>query len=124
MDYSLNYKNEIVLLPPYNFSIADRIEKQDSMNISGNVSMKDRCQSMYNIISEIIGKEKTTEMIGTFKTADPNDISILYSEIVKSYRKPLKEYTSETAMNQMEDAQIEKLVQMMEFIEKAQKIKL
>lgn len=58
MDYSLNYKNEIVPLPPYNFSIADRIEKQDSMNISGNVSMKDRCQSMYNIISEIIGKEK------------------------------------------------------------------
>ena len=44
MDYSLNYKNEIVPLPSYNFSIADRIEKQDSMNISVNVSIKDRCQ--------------------------------------------------------------------------------
>ena len=65
------------------------------MNISGNVSMKDRCQSMYNIISEIIGKEKTTEMIGTFKTADPNDISILYSEIIKTYIKPKGEMKNE-----------------------------
>ena len=56
MDDSLNYKNEIVPLPPYNFSIADRIEKQENMNISTNISKKDKFQSMYNIISEIIGK--------------------------------------------------------------------
>lgn len=41
---------------------------------------------MYKFESELIGKQKLSELIGDFNDCDPNDINLLYLKIVASYR--------------------------------------
>lgn len=122
MEYSMFYNGESYDLPRYNFSIAEKIEKQEMLN-RGTGLFKDKCKGMYNLIVDLLGKEETEKCIGKFNEADPNEINIAYLEIVKAYGKPVLEYNTTSAEEKIEDANIDKLAKIVNAFEKIEKMK-
>ena len=87
--YSVNFDNKKVELPKYSIELALKIEELD--NFEGSIA--DGLKRMYDFISEVIGLEKTEELLGEFTSSDPNLINILFLQIVNEYNKPLQDYT-------------------------------
>lgn len=122
MTYELNYGGEIVELPAYNFDIADKLEKQETIN-SGTAKFRDKCKSMYELIRSLTGEEFVSKVIGNFNKADPNEINIVYMKIVRVYSSPLNEY-NEDSLNQVDYSKIDKVVEIINALDKARNIKL
>ena len=77
MTYTANFEGNIIELPDYTFNIADKLERQESVN-SGNSKLKDKCKSMYDLITDLIGTELITTLLGKFNESDPIRMNILY----------------------------------------------
>ena len=122
MTYELNYGGEIVELPAYNFDIADKLEKQETIN-AGTAKFRDKCKSMYELIKSLTGEEFVSKVIGNFNKADPNEINIVYMKIVRVYSSPLNEY-NEDSLNQVDYSKIDKVVEIINALDKARNIKL
>ena len=123
MDYILNFKGEEVELPKYSFTIANKLEKQEDMNV-GNASYQDKCKGMYNVVADIIGKEKIKGLIGTFLQCDPNEINILYLKVLETYNAPLNDFNMQRTNEMIDNANIESLKELLVTAEKAAKLKL
>ena len=123
MTYTLTYNNQMVEIPNYNFSIAELIEKQELVNASKS-KFKDKCRSMYSTIEGIIGCSKIEELIGKFEDCDPNEINILYLQILKTYNEPLENYKDSDVYTRLDNFQIEKLTSLVDALDKASKMKL
>lgn len=123
MNYTLNYGGESFELPPYNFSIADKLEKQEVIN-AGNGRFRDKCNSMYILITELLGKDTVEKLIGKFADCDPNEINIIYLLITRTYSKPLAEYTQSESFESLENPQIDKLIELVNAFDKASKLKV
>lgn len=123
MDYTLNFNGEEVQLPKYSFTIANKLEKQEGMNV-GNASYQDKCKGMYNVIADIIGKDKIKDLIGTFLQCDPNEINILYLKVLETYNTPLNDFNMQRTNDMIDNANIESLKELLVTAEKAAKLKL
>ena len=123
MDYILNFKGEEVELPKYRFTIANKLEKQEDMNV-GNASYQDKCKGMYNVVSDIIGKDRIKDLIGTFLQCDPNEINILYLKVLETYNTPLNDFNMQRTNEMIDNANIESLKELLVTAEKAAKLKL
>lgn len=123
MNYTLNYGGESFELPPYNLSIADKLEKQEAIN-TGNGRFRDKCNSMYILITELLGKDTVENLIGKFVDCDPNEINIVYLLITRAYSKPLTEYTQSESFESLENPQIDKLIDLVNAFDKASRLKV
>lgn len=123
MTYTANFEGNIIDLPDYSFNIADKLERQESVN-SGNGKLKDKCKSMYDLITDLIGTELTTTLLGKFNESDPNRINILYLSIINAYNKPLQDFSESSVDEKMNLEQIDKIVNLVTALEKAQNIKV
>lgn len=123
MNYTLNYGGESFELPPYNLSIADKLEKQEAIN-TGNGRFRDKCNSMYILITELLGKDTVENLIGKFVDCDPNEINIVYLLITRAYSKPLTEYTQNESFESLENPQIDKLIDLVNAFDKASRLKV
>lgn len=100
MEYVLNFKGQTIKLPAYNLVMADKLEKQEKINNSAK-SLLDKCTSMYELCSELIGKELLENLIGTLDTLDPNELNMLYLSIINSYNSPLSEFSQSQANDKL-----------------------
>lgn len=123
MTYTANFEGNIIDLPDYSFNIADKLERQESVN-SGNGKLKDKCKSMYDLITDLIGTELTTTLLGKFNESDPNRINILYLSIINAYNKPLQDFSESSVDEKINLEQIDKIVNLVTALEKAQNIKV
>ena len=123
MTYKANFEGNIIDLPDYSFNIADKLERQESVN-SGNSKLKDKCKSMYDLITDLIGAELTTTLLGKFNESDPNRINILYLSIINAYNKPLQDFSESSVDDKINMEQIDKIVSLVSALEKAQNIKV
>lgn len=123
MTYTANFEGNIIDLPDYSFNIADKLERQESVN-SGNGKLKDKCKSMYDLITDLIGTELTITLLGKFNESDPNRINILYLSIINAYNKPLQDFSESSVDEKMNLEQIDKIVNLVTALEKAQNIKV
>lgn len=117
MSYSIIFNGTDINLPNYNFNIAGKIEEVEISNSSNTKKFRDKCKKMYEFETELIGKDKLTEVIGKFDDCDPNDINILYLSIVACYNQPLAEYNSEKATSKLNTPEIEKLSEVLKSLE-------
>ena len=67
--------------------------------------------------------EFVSKVIGNFNKADPNEINIVYMKIVRVYSSPLNEY-NEDSLNQVDYSKIDKVVEIINALDKARNIKL
>ena len=123
MTYTANFEGNIIELPDYTFNIADKLERQESVN-SGNSKLKDKCKSMYDLIIDLIGTELITTLLGKFNESDPNRINILYLSIINAYNKPLQDFSESSVDDKINMEQIDKIVSLVSALEKAQNIKV
>ena len=123
MTYTANFEGNIIELPDYTFNIADKLERQESVN-SGNSKLKDKCKSMYDLITDLIGAELITTLLGKFNESDPNRINILYLSIINAYNKPLQDFSESSVDDKINMEQIDKIVSLVSALEKAQNIKV
>ena len=123
MTYTMNYNNQLVEVPSYNFSIAEIIEKQEMINGSRS-KFKDKCKSMYDTISDIIGMDNTMDTLGKFADADPNRINIVYLSIVNAYNEPLNKFSEEHTFEKLDTQQIDKIVNLINALEKANNLRV
>lgn len=123
MTYTANFEGNIIELPDYTFNIADKLERQESVN-SGNSKLKDKCKSMYDLITDLIGTELITTLLGKFNESDPNRINILYLSIINAYNKPLQDFSESSVDDKINMEQIDKIVSLVSALEKAQNIKV
>ena len=123
MTYTANFEGNIIELPDYTFNIADKLERQESVN-SGNGKLKDKCKSMYDLITDLIGTELTTTLLRKFNESDPNRINILYLSIINAYNKPLQDFSESSVDDKINMEQIDKIVSLVSALEKAQNIKV
>lgn len=123
MTYTANFEGNIIDLPDYSFNIADKLERQESVN-SGNGKLKDKCKSMYDLITDLIGTELTTTLLGKFNESDPNRVNILYLSIINAYNKPLQDFSESSVDEKINLEQIDKIVNLVTALEKAQNIKV
>lgn len=122
MEYSFIYNGKNYDLPKYNFSIAEKLEKQENIN-NNSGKFKDKCKSMYELINELIGKESTEELIGKFNDSDPNIINIIYLEIVKAYNQPVADYNADNIDNKLNDSNIGKITDLLNSLQNIDKLK-
>lgn len=122
-NYYITYAGQEYDLPQYTFAIADMIEKQEVIN-SGNAKFKDKCKSMYDLLSKLLGEETLTNLVGKFNDSDPNTINIFYLMVARAYAKPLEEYNEENATIDLDKYQVDKIVNLVEALDKASKIKV
>ena len=123
MTYTANFEGNIIELPDYTFNIADKLERQESVN-SGNSKLKDKCKSMYDLMTDLIGTELITTLLGKFNESDPNRINILYLSIINAYNKPLQDFSESSVDDKINMEQIDKIVSLVSALEKAQNIKV
>ena len=123
MTYTANFEGNIIELPDYTFNIADKLERQESVN-SGNSKLKDKCKSMYDLITDLIGTELITTLLGKYNESDPNRINILYLSIINAYNKPLQDFSESSVDDKINKEQIDKIVSLVSALEKAQNIKV
>lgn len=123
MEYSFIYGNKGYELPTYSMKIAEKIETVEKTN-QGPSKFRDKCKSMYEFISNIIGKDNTDEIIGVFNESDPNIINLVYLEIVKQYNKPLVDYNAEETAAKLDDVGIDKITELLKALPNAEKLNL
>lgn len=114
--YSIVFNGTEVNLPKYSFTIANKIEEIEISNNNASKKFKDKCNLMYKFESELIGKQQLSDLIGDFNDCDPNDINLLYLSIVASYQKPIADYNSEATESKMNDANLSKLLEVLNVV--------
>ena len=123
MQYNINYNDTVVTLPKYSLKIAEMLEQQDKIN-SSPIKFREKCKTMFTTLTNIIGNEKISELLGKFEECDPNDINLLYLSVIKAYGEPLNSYNTDSVYNSLNDMQVDKLTRLMDALEKAQKLHL
>lgn len=109
--YILNFENQPIELPEYNFDIASNLEKAEASN-QGSMPFKDKCKTIYNCLAKIVNIE---ELIGKFDNKiDPNRIQILFSEVVNAYNRPIIEQRIREFSETIENSQIDKIKEMVD----------
>lgn len=104
--YNITFNGNQLELPQYTVATAKKIEKLETLD--GDIEFK--LKSLYGFLSELFGKGKVEELLGTFNKADPSLINILYLKTVREYNRPVEEYQEELSFGLLDDPRIENAI--------------
>mgnify|MGYP003287575480 FL=1 len=113
MNYSIEFDGANYDLVPYSFGISDKLEKVDAFNES-NATVREKCKKMYDLESEIIGKDTFESDFGKFEDVDPNVLNILWLKIIDAYEKPLTDFQTERRSQTLDDVEADKVLKVLE----------
>jgi len=102
--------------------IAEKLEKTELLNNKASENFKNKCKSMYDFCSELLGKEIVAALIGKFEESDPNEINILYLDIVKTYNKPLEDYQQAEASDKLNSMEFDKMTELLKAVAQSEKV--
>ncbi len=123
MNYGITLEDgSVIELPQYSMAIAKKLENADKVN-AGQQPFEKKTRVVYDTISDIIGKDKTKEMIGEFSDVDPNAVYIMYMRIVREYNRPIDDFNKEKLEQKLEDSKAEKIVSIFDAAEKARNLR-
>lgn len=120
--YEITLENGNMLeLPKYSMNIAKKLENADNVNASQQ-SFERKTKAVYDTISDIIGKDKVKEIIGTFAEVDPNAVYILYMRIVREYNRPIDDFNRENLEQKMQENHVGDITAIVDAAERAKKL--
>ena len=117
INYSIIINDTEYDLPEYNLDIAEKLENVDRTNASSR-SLRDKCNGIYTLITQLLGEETTKEIVGDFSKVDPNNLNIIYLRIVDAYNNPLNNFETERRAQTLDDAGFTKIMGVMETLSK------
>ncbi len=115
--YELTFKNKKIELPNYTMGMVEKIEELDKFTGSG----VELLGKMYDYIEETIGAETTKELLGEKEECDVSDLHILFSDIIKCYKKPYEDHQLKEAGNIINSPQIQKSLEAIDKVVAANK---
>ena len=118
MEYKVMFKGEMVELPQYSLEIAEKIEKTEQNKLSTN-GIREQLKMMYDCLASIIGKTEVKSVLGEFAKSDPNDINILYLEMIKSFNEPYDTYQSAAIDEKLDMDSVEKMTKLLDAVGKS-----
>ena len=122
MEYNINRNGESYELPKYTMKIAEKLEKAELLNNKASENFKNKCKSMYDFCAELLGKEIVSTLIGKFEESDPNEINILYLDIIKTYNKPLEDYQQAEASDKLNSMEFDKMTELLKAVAQSEKV--
>lgn len=109
MKYSIVHDGIRIELPAYSFDTDDKIAAINN-EVAGGVALRKISRKIYDFCEELVGTEVMSEAVGEFASCDPNELQILYKEILAAYAEPLVAYEQDK-LNSMYDLDaIEKVI--------------
>lgn len=121
MKYSFVFKGKTYELPNYNVEMVRKLEELDERG--ANASASEQLQLLYNYVNETLGEEVTNTILGDFDNADPNEVNMIYMDIVNAYHRPLEERELKEREAQVKDnfkaVQSDKIIDLMSALSNA-----
>jgi hypothetical protein len=107
--------------------VSDEMDRINVMAVNPTVKKKDLYQNILDFIVEEVGTENATEI---FKTLDVNKVDLqeaylCFLDIVKSYDRPMRNAQAEEMSEQLNSADLDKVLEILrstDNIEKLQKL--
>lgn len=118
MEYVVDFRGHTIELPKYTLAITEKFDKLDKDNAK-LLSAKDRLKNIYKLLEDLIGKDALKEVVGLFDECDPNEVNILYFEVVKCYNSPVEEYQANGIKEQMDSAGVSDIISLLDAISKS-----
>ena len=124
MNYQINVNGSTYALPTYNIKIMQMLDEQERKNNDANVDILDKLKSLYNTCESLI--PNLSAIIGSFDSLDPNELNLVYLNIIQAYSAPVNSHNNDEAKNKIQDAlsSIEGADKMIELMEKLEKLNL
>ena len=124
MNYQINVNGSTYALPTYNIKIMQMLDEQEKKNNDASVDILDKLKSLYNTCESLI--PNLSAIIGTFASLDPNELNLVYLNIIQAYSEPVNSHNNDEAKTKIQDAlsSIEGADKMVELIEKLEKLNL
>lgn len=124
MNYQINVNGSTYSLPTYNIKIMQMLDEQEKKNNDASVDILDKLKSLYNTCESLI--PNLSAIIGSFDSLDPNELNLVYLNIIQAYSEPVNSHNNDEAKTKIQDAlsSIEGADKMVELIEKLEKLNL
>ena len=124
MNYQINVNGSTYALPTYNIKIMQMLDEQEKKNNDASVDILDKLKSLYNTCESLI--PNLSAIIGSFDSLDPNELNLVYLNIIQAYSEPVNSHNNDEAKTKIQDAlsSIEGADKMVELIEKLEKLNL
>lgn len=121
MEYRVDFNGQDVLLPKYSIAIAEKLEAHIKAVDSGNKTFKQQMDSLYKLLTDVLGKDTIEKLIGTMKELDPNEANILYLKIKQAYERPVVDFSGNSTAEMLDAYGVEKVANLLSSIEGAAK---
>ena len=124
MNYQINVNGSTYALPTYNIKIMQMLDEQEKKNNDASVDILDKLKSLYNTCESLI--PNLSAIIGSFDSLDPNELNLVYLNIIQAYSEPVNSHNNDEAKTKIQDAlsSIEGADKMIELMEKLEKLNL
>lgn len=122
MEYTVIWNGQSYDLPCYSLKISEKLEEIENINRS-SAKFREKCKKMYDLAEFVIGKQAVLEILGKFDDSDPNKVNILYLEILKSYNKPLEDYSMAGMEEMMNSDELEKVLEIVKALPQIKEMK-
>lgn len=124
MNYQINVNGSTYSLPTYNIKIMQMLDEQEKKNNDASVDILDKLKSLYNTCESLI--PNLSAIIGSFDSLDPNELNLVYLNIIQAYSEPVNSHNNDEAKTKIQDAlsSIEGADKMIELMEKLEKLNL
>ena len=124
MNYQINVNESTYALPTYNIKIMQMLDEHEKKNNDASVDILDKLKSLYNTCESLI--PNLSAIIGSFDSLDPNELNLVYLNIIQAYSEPVNSHNNDEAKTKIQDAlsSIEGADKMVELIEKLEKLNL
>lgn len=124
MNYQINVNGSTYALPTYNIKIMQMLDEQEKKNNDASVDILDKLKSLYNTCESLI--PNLSAIIGSFDSLDPNELNLVYLNIIQAYSAPVNSHNKDEAKTKIQDAlsSIEGADKMIELMEKLEKLNL
>ena len=124
MNYQINVNGSTYALPTYNIKIMQMLDEQEKKNNDDSLDILDKLKSLYNTCESLI--PNLSAIIGSFDSLDPNELNLVYLNIIQAYSEPVNSHNNDEAKTKIQDAlsSIEGADKMIELMEKLEKLNL
>lgn len=124
MNYQINVNGSTYALPTYNIKIMQMLDEQEKKNNDASIDILDKLKSLYSTCESLI--PNLSAIIGSFDSLDPNELNLVYLNIIQAYSAPVASHNNDEAKTKIQQAlsSVEGADKMVELMEKLEKLNL
>ena len=124
MNYQINVNGSTYALPTYNIKIMQMLDEQEKKNNDASIDILDKLKSLYSTCESLI--PNLSAIIGSFDSLDPNELNLVYLNIIQAYSAPVASHNNDEAKTKIQQAlsSVEGADKMVELMEKLEKLNI